>query len=55
MKVLPIIHVAHLAERSFLTRNSNLVIQGLSTHKNKHFELLFIKIAQQTKKQRINN
>ena len=55
MKVLPITHVAPRAERSFLIQNSILIIQGLSTTKNKHFELLFIKIGQLTNECQLNN
>ena len=45
-KVLPIYNFTNHEERSFLTQKTILEIYVLSTHKNEHFELLFIKIAQ---------
>ena len=45
-----IIHFTKHEERSFLPQNTNFMMFGLSIHKNEEFELLFIKIAQETKK-----
>ena len=45
-KVLPIYNFTKHKEKSFLTQKTILEIYLLSTHKNDHFEVSFIKIAQ---------